>query len=219
VHRSTAAARVARPAFAGAAAALFPLQHPSIGRQRASLCESRVSWVFIRVNSHCARSSRPGQAHGSAPLLQSQPYRSPVLRRHVNGWTLPAIDRVLRSLLFGGGAINQTNVFLFIETMPYGGVGTSGMGKYGYDSLTHAKSVLNISAHRSYRSLVPIDTKEKVSALDQWFDYWARSSGFDSQDFLEAHRRVLRPLHRDQALKQARKLGQRIEKNRVKIRV
>ena len=57
-----------------------------------------------------------------------------------------AIDRVLRSLSFGGGAVNQTNVFLFIESMPYGGVGSSGIGnyygKYGYDSLTHAKSVL-----------------------------------------------------------------------------
>src|SRR5215470_1568287 len=33
------------------------------------------------------------------------------------------IDHVLRSLSFGGGAVNQTNIFLFIETMPYGGVG------------------------------------------------------------------------------------------------
>jgi len=57
-----------------------------------------------------------------------------------------AIDRVLQSLSFGGGAVNQTNIFLFIESMPYGGVGTSGIGNYygknGYDSLTHAKSVL-----------------------------------------------------------------------------
>jgi aldehyde dehydrogenase (NAD+) len=50
------------------------------------------------------------------------------------------IDRVLSSLSFGGGAVNQTNVFLFIETMPYGGVGSSGIGNYygksGFDSLT-----------------------------------------------------------------------------------
>src|SRR5580658_5118547 len=39
-----------------------------------------------------------------------------------------AIDRVMQSLSFGGGAVNQTNVFLFIESMPYGGVGTSGIG-------------------------------------------------------------------------------------------
>jgi len=41
-----------------------------------------------------------------------------------------AIDRVLQSLWFGGGAVNQTNVFFFIESMPYGGVGTSGIGSY-----------------------------------------------------------------------------------------
>src|SRR5262249_31471872 len=68
-----------------------------------------------------------------------------------------AIDRVLQSLSFGGGAVNQTNVFLFIEAMPYGGVGTSGIGnyygKYGYDSLTRQIGP-DISARRSYRSLV-----------------------------------------------------------------
>ena len=48
-----------------------------------------------------------------------------------------AIDRIMQSLSFGGGAVNQTNVFLFIESMPYGGVGSAGIGnyygKYGYD--------------------------------------------------------------------------------------
>jgi len=39
------------------------------------------------------------------------------------------IDQVLGSLSFGGGAVNQTNIFLWIEPMPYGGVGTSGREK------------------------------------------------------------------------------------------
>jgi aldehyde dehydrogenase (NAD+) len=85
-----------------------------------------------------------------------------------------AIDRVLRSLSFGGGAVNQTNVFLFIESMPYGGVGTSGIGnyygKYGYDSLTHAKSVLISPPDVAIDHLFPPYTKEKVQAIDQWFD-------------------------------------------------
>src|SRR5271155_270010 len=38
-----------------------------------------------------------------------------------------AIDKVLQSLSFGGGAVNQTNVSLFVQSMPYGGVGTSGI--------------------------------------------------------------------------------------------
>jgi aldehyde dehydrogenase (NAD+) len=86
-----------------------------------------------------------------------------------------AIDRVLQSLSFGGGAVNQTNVFLFIESMPYGGVGTSGIGnyygKYGYDSLTHAKSVLISPPDVAIDHLFPPYTAEKVQALNQWFDY------------------------------------------------
>ena len=86
-----------------------------------------------------------------------------------------AIDRVLQSLSFGGGAVNQTNVFLFIESMPYGGVGTSGIGnyygKYGYDSLTHAKSVLISPPDVAIDHLFPPYTKEKVQAVNQWFEY------------------------------------------------
>src|ERR1700757_2913064 len=86
-----------------------------------------------------------------------------------------AINQVLQSLSFGGGAVNQTNVFLFIESMPYGGVGTSGIGnyygKYGYDSLTHAKSVLISPPDGAIDHLFPPYTKEKVQALDQWFEY------------------------------------------------
>jgi aldehyde dehydrogenase (NAD+) len=86
-----------------------------------------------------------------------------------------AIDRVLQSLSFGGGAVNQTNIFLFIESMPYGGVGTSGLGnyygKYGFDSLTHAKSVLISPPDVAIDHLFPPYTKDKVDALNQWFDY------------------------------------------------
>src|ERR1700680_3513156 len=41
-----------------------------------------------------------------------------------------AIEHFLASLSFGGGAINQVNIHLFIETMPFGGVGYSGIGHY-----------------------------------------------------------------------------------------
>jgi aldehyde dehydrogenase (NAD+) len=85
------------------------------------------------------------------------------------------IDQVLWSLSFGGGAVNQTNIFLFIETMPYGGAGTSGIGnyygKYGYDSLTHAKSILVSPPNVAIDHLFPPYTMEKVDALRLWFDY------------------------------------------------
>ena len=85
------------------------------------------------------------------------------------------IDRVLQSVSFGGGAVNQTNVSLFIQSMPYGGVGTSGIGnyygKYGYDSLTHAKSILISPPDVAIDHLFPPYTQEKVQALNLWFDY------------------------------------------------
>jgi aldehyde dehydrogenase (NAD+) len=85
------------------------------------------------------------------------------------------IDQVLRSLSFGGGAVNQTNIFVFIESMPFGGVGSSGIGnyyvKYGFDSLTHAKSILVSPPDVTVDHLFPPYTTEKVHALNQWFDY------------------------------------------------
>ena len=85
------------------------------------------------------------------------------------------IDRVLQSLSFGGGAVNQTNVFLFIESMPYGGVGTAGIGnyygKYGFDMLTHAKSMLISPPDVAIDHLFPPYSSEKNAALRLWFEY------------------------------------------------
>jgi len=55
------------------------------------------------------------------------------------------IDRFIGELSFGGGAVNQVNIHLFVESMPFGGTGAAGMGHYygksGFDMLTHAKSM------------------------------------------------------------------------------
>jgi aldehyde dehydrogenase (NAD+) len=86
-----------------------------------------------------------------------------------------AIDHFLASLSFGGGAINQVNVHLFVESMPFGGVGYSGIGHYygkdGFDSLTHAKSILVSPPDAAIEHLFPPYTPEKVQELNQWFAY------------------------------------------------
>jgi aldehyde dehydrogenase (NAD+) len=86
-----------------------------------------------------------------------------------------AIDRFIGELSFGGGAVNQVNIHLFIETMPFGGVGPSGMGLYdgknGYDTLTHAKSMLISPPDVAIDHLFPPYTEEKNRALSLWFDY------------------------------------------------
>lgn len=56
------------------------------------------------------------------------------------------IDFVLGSLSFGGGCVNQTNLHCWIDSLPFGGVGYSGMGKYygkaGFDALSNTKAML-----------------------------------------------------------------------------
>ncbi len=54
--------------------------------------------------------------------------------------------QVLSRLSFGGGCINDTVLQLASASLPFGGVGNSGMGRYhgktGFDTFTHHKSVL-----------------------------------------------------------------------------
>ncbi|ASV84211.1 aldehyde dehydrogenase family protein [Ochrobactrum quorumnocens] len=56
------------------------------------------------------------------------------------------VDFVLSSLSFGGSCVNQTNLHCWIDSLPFGGVGNSGMGKYygkaGFDALSNTKAML-----------------------------------------------------------------------------
>ena len=58
--------------------------------------------------------------------------------------------RVLASVPFGGGCINDTIVHLATSRMGFGGVGGSGMGSYhgrkSFDTFSHEKSILKKSA-------------------------------------------------------------------------
>jgi aldehyde dehydrogenase (NAD+) len=86
-----------------------------------------------------------------------------------------AIDRFIGELSFGGGAVNQVNIHLFVESMPFGGVGPGGMGHYygkdGFDMLTHAKSMFISPPDVAIDHLFPPYTPEKNAALKQWFEY------------------------------------------------
>jgi aldehyde dehydrogenase (NAD+) len=85
------------------------------------------------------------------------------------------IDRFIGELSYGGGAVNQVNIHLFIETMPFGGVGSAGMGhyygKYGFDMLTHAKSLLISPPDVAIDHLFPPYSPEKNAELKIWFEY------------------------------------------------
>src|SRR5712675_2218555 len=86
-----------------------------------------------------------------------------------------AIDRFIGQLSFGGGGVNLVNVHLFVETMPFGGTGTAGIGhyygKYGFDALTHAKSMLISPPDVAIEHLYSPYTDDKNRALQGWFEY------------------------------------------------
>src|SRR5580704_15888290 len=85
------------------------------------------------------------------------------------------IDEFVSGFSFGGGAVNQTNVHVYLDSIPFGGVGESGIGvgngKYGFDSMTHAKSILISPPDASIDHVYPPFTMDKVQALNQWLDY------------------------------------------------
>jgi aldehyde dehydrogenase (NAD+) len=79
------------------------------------------------------------------------------------------IDRFTGELSYGGGRVNLVNVHLFVETMPFGGAGSAGMGhyygRYGFDALTHAKSMLISPPDVAIDHLYSPFTDEKNKAL------------------------------------------------------
>ncbi len=56
-------------------------------------------------------------------------------------------NRVLNELSFGGGAVNEAVMHVSNPHLPFGGVGTSGIGSYhgkaGFDCFTHYKSIID----------------------------------------------------------------------------
>ena len=60
-------------------------------------------------------------------------------------------ERVMRSLQYGGGCINEVCVHMMVKGVPFGGVGHSGMGAYhgewGFREFTHASTVLRGCTH------------------------------------------------------------------------
>lgn len=59
------------------------------------------------------------------------------------------IDKIIGNIPFGGGCINDTIVHLASPYMPFGGVGSSGIGSYhgkaSFDTFSHKKSILKKS--------------------------------------------------------------------------
>jgi coniferyl-aldehyde dehydrogenase len=67
-------------------------------------------------------------------------------------------DHALSKVTSGGACVNDTLVHFAQETLPFGGVGASGMGAYhgrqGFETFSHARSVLAASRFSGARKLL-----------------------------------------------------------------
>ncbi len=73
-------------------------------------------------------------------------------------------DKIFTSLSFGGGAYNETLIHTSPLTLPFGGVGSSGFGRYHgkftYETFSHKKSILiNEQKYPRKKNFAPYDKK------------------------------------------------------------
>ena len=78
---------------------------------------------------------------------------------------------IMNTVRFGGGCVNDTVLHLANPAIPFGGVGTSGLGsyhgKYSFDTFTHAKGVLKETTRLDIPLRYP--PYEKKARYVKWF--------------------------------------------------
>lgn len=77
--------------------------------------------------------------------------------------------KIIKEVPFGGGCVNDTMNHIISPTMPFGGIGTSGIGqyhgKYSFNTFTHLKSVLIRNSEMELGIMYPpynFETTKKV---------------------------------------------------------
>ena len=82
------------------------------------------------------------------------------------------VDRVIGSTTSGGVGVNCTVQHVAVPTLPFGGVGPSGMGAYhgrqGFETFSHRRAVLAKPAHPDLPVQYPPYTKAKEWALKRF---------------------------------------------------
>ncbi|MNI03609.1 Aldehyde dehydrogenase [compost metagenome] len=81
-------------------------------------------------------------------------------------------NKVLESVTFGGGCVNDTILHLASPYLPFGGVGSSGMGSYhgkhSFDSFSHRKSVLKKSTRIHVDLIFPPHNNQKLKWIKRF---------------------------------------------------
>ncbi len=85
------------------------------------------------------------------PLLRTIQEREKGLSLYVFTKNRKWADRVMSTMQFGGGCINEVCIHMMVKNVPFNGVGHSGMGAYhgewGFREFTHPQTVLRGSNH------------------------------------------------------------------------
>jgi aldehyde dehydrogenase (NAD+) len=78
-------------------------------------------------------------------------------------------QKVIENVSYGGGCINDTMLHLTSPFLPFGGVGTAGLGSYhgqkSFETFSHMKSILKKSTRININFIFPPYSKEKVKLL------------------------------------------------------
>ena len=81
-------------------------------------------------------------------------------------------EKILQSVPFGGGCVNDTVIHLASSRLPFGGVGQSGMGryhgKYSFDTFTHEKAVVMKGSWLDIQMRYPPFSKKKLNLIKKF---------------------------------------------------
>lgn len=82
--------------------------------------------------------------------------------------------KVIKSLSFGGGGVNDTLNQLMSAKLPFGGIGLSGMGeyhgKYTFDTFTHEKSIIIRDGSVSFDKFFPPYSEKALEFAKKFFN-------------------------------------------------
>ncbi len=79
------------------------------------------------------------------------------------------IEKMLNSVAFGGGCVNDVIMHIANHHLPFGGVGSSGMGsyhgKYSFDLFSHKKGILKNKSYFDIPFRYPPYNEKKLKIL------------------------------------------------------
>ncbi|RID40647.1 hypothetical protein BRARA_J00679, partial [Brassica rapa] len=78
----------------------------------------------------------------SPTILLDVPLDSLIMSEEIFGPLLPILMSFTKTVSAGSIVVNDTAVHFTLPTLPFGGVGESGIGSYSFDAFSHKKSVL-----------------------------------------------------------------------------